>query len=111
MKSYPIRLWRRLSQLGVKSGDPHSSRSREIPLQAVGSSIFVSFFHDNFRPEVVSDVISSFAVARVGVDVPVKFGDCRSNRSRYIRTTHFVMDERRRPTPLRKLLRIDAVIN
>ena len=30
----------------------------------------------------------------VGTDVPVKFGDSRSNRSRDIRTAYFVMDER-----------------
>ena len=33
------------------------------------------------------------AVDLTGMDVPVKFGDSRSNRSRDIRAAHFVMDE------------------
>ena len=52
-------------------------------------------FHDNSRLEVVSDVMSSVDVEQVSVDVPVKFGDFRSNRSRYIRLPHFVTDDER----------------
>ena len=37
---------------------------------------------DNFRLEIDSEVISG--VDPAGVDVPVKFGDSRSNRSRDI---------------------------
>ena len=33
------------------------------------------FLRDNFRPEVVSDVITSVGVEQVSVDVSVKFGD------------------------------------
>ena len=57
--------------------------------------IFDSFFRNNFLPEVVSDIISGLAIEYVGLDVPVKFGDSRSNHSRYIRAAHFVIDERR----------------
>ena len=32
------------------------------------------------------------AVEEVGVDVPVRFGDSRSNRSQDIRAAHFFMD-------------------
>ena len=54
------------------------------------------FSRDNFRPEIVSDVISGLAVQHVGVDVYVKVGGSRSNRFRYIQTAHFVMDDERR---------------
>ena len=57
--------------------------------------IFDGFFRDKFGPEVFIDVISSFAVALVRLDVSVKFGDSTSNRFRDIRVDHFVMDERR----------------
>ena len=49
---------------------------------------------DNFRPEIVSDVISGVVVELVGADVRVKFGDSRTKRSRDIRAVQFVMDER-----------------
>ena len=42
----------------------------------------------------IADVISGLAVEQVGMDVLVTFGDSRSIRSRDIRVTHFVMDER-----------------
>ena len=45
---------------------------------------------DNFRPEVASDVISGVDVELAGMNVPVKFGDSMSNRSRDIRVLHFV---------------------
>ena len=40
-----------------------------------------SFNFDNCRLKVAGDVISGVAVDLVGVDVRVKFGDSRSNRS------------------------------
>ena len=39
---------------------------------------------DNFRPDVVSEVIYGVDVEQVGVNVSVKFGDFQSNRSRDI---------------------------
>ena len=45
---------------------------------------------DNFRSEEASDVISGANVEQVGLNVHVKFGDSRSNRSRDIRLPHFV---------------------
>ena len=55
----------------VKFRDHRLNRSREIPPKAVGGSIFNGFFLDNFRLEVVSDVISSVAVAwSVWMSVP-----------------------------------------
>ena len=45
----------------VKFRDPHSKGSQEIPTDTVKGSIF-TFFHSNFRQQVISDVIS-------GVDV------------------------------------------
>ena len=50
-------------------------------------------FHNNFQPEVVSDIISSVAVEQVGMDACIKFSDPRSNRSRDIRVAHFVVDD------------------
>ena len=55
-------------------------------------------FHDNFRPEVVNDIISSVTIEYVDVDVRAKFGDSRSNRSRDIRVAHFLMDDDERTT-------------
>ena len=42
----------------------------------------------NFRPEVVSDVISGTDVEQVGMNALVKFGDFRSNRYRHIQLLH-----------------------
>ena len=42
----------------MKFRDPRLNRSREILPEAVGGDIFDVFFRDNFRPEVVRDVIS-----------------------------------------------------
>ena len=52
------------------------------------------FSPNNFRLEVDSDVISGVAVDNVGVDVPVKFGDSRSNAFRDIPVADFVSNKR-----------------
>ena len=56
----------------------------------------------------VSAVISGVVVEQVGVDVRVKFGDFRSNRSRDIRAAHFVVDahndERTTTTPATQVI-------
>ena len=67
----------------AKFGDPRLNLSREIPLEAVCGCIF-DVFCCNFRPEVVSGVISSPYVGHVSMDVPVKFGDSSSSGSRDI---------------------------
>ena len=46
---------------------------------------------DNFRPEVGSDVTSGVDVEQGGMNVHLKFGDFRSNRSRDIRLPHFAL--------------------
>ena len=46
---------------------------------------FLSIFRHNFRWEADNDVIYGVAVDYVNVNVPVKFGDSRSNGSRDIR--------------------------
>ena len=74
----------------AKFSDLRINLFREIPPETVRSGIF-SFFRCSFRPEVVRDVISGPNVGWVGMDVPVKFGDSRSNRSRDIRLSHFVL--------------------
>ena len=77
----------------VKLDDPSFNRSREIPPEAVGGSIFYCFPY-NFQTEVDNDVISGTAVDNVGVDVAIKFGDSRSNGFRDIRGAGFVSNER-----------------
>ena len=57
----------------VKFREPRLNRSREIPLEAVRCGIFDGFFRVNFRPEVVSDVISSVVLDSNGMKVRVKF--------------------------------------
>ena len=47
---------------------PRLNRYRGIPPEAVEGGI-IDDFRDNFRPEVVSDVISSVDVGQVGVNV------------------------------------------
>ena len=74
----------------VKFGDPRLKTSREISPKP-SHVAFSRVFGDSFRPEVVSDVISGMAAEQFGVDVPVKFGDSRSNRSRDARAAHVVM--------------------
>ena len=76
----------------VKFGDLRTNLSREIPPEAVRGGIFY-VFGCSFRPEVVHDIISGANVGRVGMDVPVKFGDSRSNRSRDIRLPYFAMNK------------------
>ena len=61
----------------VKCPDPCLKSSRKIPPVAVGGGIFDSFFCNNFRPEVDSDVIFGVSVDYVHVDVHVKFGEGR----------------------------------
>ena len=51
---------------------------------------FSTVFHGNFRPEVVSDIISNVGVEHVGLDVTVKFGDSRLDGSRDLRLPNFV---------------------
>ena len=46
------------------------------------------------RLEIDNGVISGVAVDNVAVDVPIKFGDSRSNRFRDIRGADFVTNER-----------------
>ena len=46
------------------------------------------------RLEVDNDVISGMAVDNVGVGVPIKFGDSRSNGFQDIRGADFVSNER-----------------
>ena len=46
------------------------------------------------RPEIDNDVISGVAVNNAGVDVPIKFGDSRSNGFPDIRGADFVSNER-----------------
>ena len=48
---------------------------------------------DNCQPESASDVISGADVEQVGMNVLIKFGDFRSNRSRDIRLPHFVTND------------------
>ena len=50
-------------------------------------------FGDNFRQEVVSDVISGVTLQLVGMDVPVIVGDSRSNLSRDSRAADYVTNE------------------
>ena len=66
----------------------YSARSRR-------KQYFRHFFRYNFRPEVDNDVISAVAIDYVGVDIPIKFGDSRSKRSRDIRRAGFVSNERK----------------
>ena len=69
----------------VKFRDPRSNRSRDKfppkPSEAAVSTVF----RDNFRPEIVTDVISGTTVAYTSVDVIVKRGDSGLKRGRFIR--------------------------
>ena len=54
--------------------------------KAVGCGIFGHFSNfDKCRPEVAGEVVSGTALDYVGLDVPVKCGDSKSNGSRDIR--------------------------
>ena len=46
------------------------------------------------RPEIDNYVISGQVVDNVGLDVPIKFGDSKSNGFRDIRGADFVSNER-----------------
>ena len=80
----------------VEFRGPCLNRSWEIPREAIGGGTFDVFFRDNFRPEIVSDVISSVAQEWAGMGVPVKFGDSMSKRFQDIWDAHFVMGDERR---------------
>ena len=54
---------------------PRSDRSQEIWPKAIGSHIFNSFVCDDFRLETATDITSSVAVDKIGMDVRIKFGD------------------------------------
>ena len=57
-------------------------------------------FHNNFRPEVISDVLSGVGVEQIGVDISVNFGDSRSSHSRYIGLPLFVAEDDDKRTTL-----------
>ena len=78
-----------------KLRDRGLSDSLETPNETVGGGIFGGVFRANFRREVVSDVLSDLTLECVGMNVPVKFCESRSNRSRDIRAAHCVMDDER----------------
>ena len=60
-------------------------RATEMRSKAVGGGIFGFFPNvDNFRPEAVSDVITSVVVDLTGMKALVEFGDSSSNRSQDI---------------------------
>ena len=67
----------------MKFGDHRLNLSREISPEAVWGGIF-DVFCGSFRLEVDTEVISGENVEQVGMNVPVKFGDSGSNRSRDI---------------------------
>ena len=58
------------------------------------AAISTVFFRDNFRPEMIYDVISGVAADFVGMGVDVKFGGFISNVSQDIRGAHVVSNER-----------------
>ena len=89
----------------VKFGDPrlNLSLSRNSTWSRMRRH-FRRFFHCSFRPEAVSDIISSVVVDPTRLKVPIKFGDSRSNHSRDIGLHHFERQRRRRPTdPMTKM--------
>ena len=57
------------------------------------AALSTAFFRGDFRPEVVSDVISGVNVGRFGLDVLVKFGDSNSNGASDIRLPHFMTND------------------
>ena len=83
----------------VKFHDPCLKRSREIPPEIPKSSkgVFLTVISLQLPTgSIGNEVISGLAVDYVGVDVRVKFGDCRSrsNGFRDIRGADFVSKER-----------------
>ena len=65
----------------VNFGEPRINSSQETRPKAVGDGS--SFFCDNCRPDVTSDIISCSAVDQVDLDVLAKFRDSRSKRFGY----------------------------
>ena len=65
---------------GVKLRVPRLTVSEKVDSKP-SHAAFSTFFRDNFRPEVTSDVISSSALEWVTTNVHVKFIDSMSNRS------------------------------
>ena len=74
MSSYPVQM---------QFGDSSSNGSRDTYTAAKPSNAAFSNV-DNFLPEVRSDVMSGVVVDPTDVNIPVKLGDSRSNRSRDI---------------------------
>ena len=64
----------------VKFCDPRLSHCLEIRPKAIGDGI-LEFLYSNFQLEASSDVTSSVAEDNVNVDVRIKCGESRSNRS------------------------------
>ena len=94
--SYPAGVCGSVPSKCVQFRDPRLNRIEEIRPKAVGSSISDVFSNfDKSQLKVAADAISGAAAEHVSMDVSVKFGDSRSRRSRHIRATQFVMDERR----------------
>ena len=77
-------VWSIVPDRQVKFCYSRTNRSREMPPEAVGGSIFEGFIRDNIRPEVASEVISGVKVEQVGVNVRVILGGSGSNFSRDI---------------------------
>ena len=77
----------------VNFHDPRLNSSGEIPPKP-SEAVFSTVSPYNFRLEVDNDVISGTGIDNVGMDVPVKFGDSRSNGFRNIRGADFTSNER-----------------
>ena len=88
-RSIPNDAW--ASREVVRCNHIEQCQFRLKPSEASFLALFANV--DNFRPEVHSDAISGGIVDPTGVNVPVKFRDSRSNRSRYIRLPHFAMND------------------
>ena len=80
----------------VKFCGPSLNRSPRNSTRSRRRRYFRQFFRYNFRPEVDDNVLSGVAVDNVGMDVPVKCGDSRSNGFCDIRGADFVSNERTR---------------
>ena len=68
-------------RLVLSSLPPKPTRIRALYRRDFGTYNQYSFPPICSRPELVSDVISDLVVADVDLDIRVKFGDYRSNRS------------------------------
>ena len=87
-------LWGHLSSISVQNFMILARAILEKFPQKSSEAVKSTVFPYNFRPEVDNDVISDTAVDNVSVDVPIKFGDSRSNGFRDIRGADFVLNER-----------------